>query len=184
SELPTDVRAIVDTTLFHNAKTGILFTSTRVYFHESLEHPISFEYQNIAEANYSEETKHGKSKEKVIPHINLSFIDETESYSVPTAITEWVNSPALASLLDDFGAANDVSENENTGTQDEDSEVTSTIYSLEDLPSKIKLAYAELLCNFALHDDHVVDANEYRSIISFAVRINLPQPEQLILNNY
>lgn len=175
---PSDVRAIIDTSLMHNAKAGILFTNKAIYFHEALEQPEYFEYKDIEDATYTEEVKLQKDKQKTIPHVDIKFKDEADTYSVSNAIIEWLNAHALADLLKDIG-------NAQSGIQDEeDSTKSVTIYSLEDLPAKVKLEYTQLLCNFALHDDSQIDANEYRSIISFAMRINLPREEQIALNSY
>lgn len=183
TEMPEDVRAIIDTSLFQNAKTGILFTNKHLYIHESLMSPSVFEYQNIAGATYDEEIKITKGKEKIIPHVTIEFADDTPQYAFPDDILSWVNSKPLAQLLENF--ANEHTNQSHDSEEDaENDDSTTTIYSLEDLPSKVKLAYTQLLCNFAMYDDHQIDPDEYRSIISFAVRISLPHDEQIQLNNY
>ncbi|MCT0161122.1 hypothetical protein [Lactiplantibacillus pentosus] len=187
-EAPEDMRAIIDTTLFQTGKTGIAFTNKHVYFHEVLTNPDYFAYSDILDATYTEELKTTKGKQKIIPHVQLSLAGEQSKYQVPETILSCINAKALAKLLRAFATPNTetgADDKEDYQTQGTDSKAERiTIYSLEDLPAQTKLAYAELLCNFAMRDDHQIDSSEYRSIISFAVRINLGHEEQIQLNSY
>ncbi|MDO7805614.1 hypothetical protein [Lactiplantibacillus pentosus] len=187
-EAPEDMRAIIDTTLFQTGKTGIAFTNKHVYFHEVLTDPDYFAYSDILDATYTEELKTTKGKQKIIPHVQLSLAGEQSKYKVPETILSCINAKALTKLLRAFATPNTetgADDKEDYQTQGTDSKAERiTIYSLEDLPAQTKLAYAELLCNFAMRDDHQIDSSEYRSIISFAVRINLGHEEQIQLNSY
>lgn len=182
---PTDVVAILDTTLFQTAKTGLLFMPTKFYVHESFESPQSFDYDQLTLAIFEQRTEYHKDKEKQVPYLSVAFKDGRPNYEFPTTILDYINGQGLAAMLNELVTASDASLT--ISTENEDTEVPepkTTIRSLEDLPASVKLAYVQLICNFALQDDQEIDSTEYRGIISLAARIELPPDAQRELNSY
>lgn len=52
------------------------------------------------------------------------------------------------------------------------------------IPDELKLLYLKILCNYAYINDSQIDSNEYNSIISFSIRMELKEEERKRLREY
>lgn len=182
TEDPNDILSIIDTSLFKNAKAGIVFTTNGMYVHEVLSEPKYMSYSNINDATLQTEIN---DKGKSIDSLQIELNDG--SYSIDSGILDYINGTNLCDLLIKIGenhSADDSNATDGSNANSEESKITGTISSLESLPNPIKLDYIELICNFALQDDQQIDPKEYRDIISLAARIQLEQSDQIKLNKY
>lgn len=177
-ESPESVLGIVDTSLFHNGKTGLLFTSAHLYLHESVMDPICIDITDIKEANFSEITQNHNGKDKIIQSLTLKQSGQKD-FTFPKDILAWIQGQDLAKLLTEL-----IENTTSTNQQNTNSAPDAKIYSLEELPVEVKMSYLKILCNFAFQDDQIIDPAEYQSIISLAARLELKPEQQHALNNY
>lgn len=182
TEDPSDVLCIIDTSLFKNAKAGIVFTTNGMYVHQVLSEPKYLAYSDIKNATLQTEVN---DKGKSIDSLQIELNDGI--YNIDSEILDYISEYDLCDLLVAIGKNHSEEDPTITGENNnhsENSKVTGTISSLESLPNPIKLDYIELICNFALQDDQKIDPKEYRDIISLAARIQLEQSDQIKLNKY
>lgn len=184
SDNPDEVIAILDTSIFQNAKTGILFSSKDLYVHESFTNPQKISYDRISTVSFEHRVEQQGDEEKQVPYLLITFNDDEPEYELPSIILNYIDGRKLADLLDKIIEVNLASDSSTDASMDTEESTSGTIRSLEDLPTSVKLAYIQLICNFAFEEDQEIDSVEYRGIISLAARIELPSDAQPQLANY
>lgn len=171
---PDYVLAIIDTSLFGNAKEGCVFLGDAVYLRGMMEKPKAFRYESIVNAEYvcTESLKNnGKidKKEEVV----LRF-DNEETESLASSLNG-INSEKFALLINGIIAQSG---------EEKEFVTTSQTLPLAMMNEDIKAAYVKLVCNFSYSDDNIVDSKEYAEITSLIARIELETKKRIELRHY
>lgn len=171
---PEYVLAIADTSLFSNAKEGIVFTGDAMYIRCLLGEKKEYKFKDIIKSEFDITTKqkdNGKIEET--KHVYLHMSDE-KVIEIPRSIYS-INYAKLVDLIN--GIINEAGEEKSYVT-------TSQMLPLAAMDADIKDAYIKIICNFAYSDDEIIVSKEYAEIISLIVRLEYNGENRLKLRNY
>ena len=173
---PDVIIAVVDTTLLMgNAKNGFVFTGDSFFYKGMLGSSVQIKFEDIKSAEVSiTTTKKDDGTVKESKKILIKGNDGKELFNE----TDTVNHEEFVNLINQI-----IEEGKN-----EDGVVTyentSQLTPLSDCDSSVKLAYIELICNYALSDDGIVDSCEYAEIYSLMVRNDFNNEERIHVRAY
>ncbi len=159
------VLAIIDTTVFRNAKKGCLFTGDCLYICSKGGERLIVKLSEIENVNYDNQN----DQEVLI----IKLKDNTETDL--TKRLSNINVSILAEIL------NGVKQMADEG---EEFKATSQIVPLSMMDVSIKKDYIRLICNFAFSNDNTIDASEYAEIMSLLVRIEIDSENRIQLREY
>lgn len=156
------VVGLVDTTIFHSGKEGILFLGDRVYFRPPFGDSVCIEYNEIKDVKY-EECEHRDSNNKItiekLLEVHkkagdlLRFSSTTYGFGYPLKL--------LADILQ--GILSDV----------EVIETTDQFLLLKDMGPECVSLYLQIITNYLYEDDGQLDKVEYKELIGLMGRLNV-----------
>lgn len=168
------VVAIIDSSLFGDAKEGIVFTGDTVFIHESFaDHPdLEIPLSGIDSVNYFEEDRpNEKGKSNIYKVLKVEYSDETSKPIILESKTTTLPVKTLFRILNNFNNSVDTIE---ASAQD---------VTLSDLGDETITLYFELIINYFNFDNHI-DSDEYRELASIMARLDLNEVVREKLREY
>jgi len=172
---PEYVIAIADTSIFNNAKDGLVFTGERMYIYAGIgSSKLEVSFKEIKEVDYETKTViNKKGNSETIEYLKVYY----KGGSMINLSNELygINMSKLNDLLNEIVIMGD------NNVEFKNKSQTSPLSMMD---REVKKNYVKLLCNFAFSDDQLIDAKEYAEIMSLIVRIELEPKDRLELRGY
>lgn len=156
------VTGLIDTTVFHSGKEGILFLGDKVYIRPAFGNSVCIEFDSIKDVKYEEkefrDSNNKVSIEKILDvHKKagdlLRFSSNTYGFGFPLKL--------LADILNGILTDVDVIE------------TTDQFLLLKDMGPECILLYLKIVTNYLYEDDGQIDNEEYKELIGLMGRLNV-----------
>ena len=156
------VTGLIDTTVFHSGKEGILFLGDKVYLRPAFGNSVCIEYDSIRNVKYEEkESRDANNKvsiEKILDvHKTdgdlLRFSSKDYGFNFPLKLL----SEILSGILSDVDVI----------------ETTDQFLLLKDMGMECILLYLKIVTNYLYEDDGQIDNEEYKELIGLMGRLNV-----------
>jgi len=154
---PSNVVALLDTTLFGSGKEGLLFTGEQFIYRAALSDPIAIGYASIAAVEHVQ-VRAGSKQDKIEHSIR---IDRKEGSPVE-----------IKYLLDcDYATLVNVLQGAHSGFDEFQDE--KQLVPIDEMEEPVKVAYLNAMVNMAYANDAVIDDKEMAELLLLMTRLNL-----------
>lgn len=157
---PATIVAIFDNSIMGNGKEGIVFTGTKLYLKEAFCPHIVLPLLDISQVDYNEETKTSENgKEKTTKTLIVSY---SSGETITIKNTDYSKElDFIYTLLDGMkGAVVEIGEKKQN-------------MSLSELSEDVTIAYINIATAYLKADDRIIDAAEYKELMSLMARIKV-----------
>lgn len=157
-----EVVGLVDTTILHSGKEGILFMGDRAFLRPPFGTPICIEYASLKNIKYDEkEIRDSNDKVKIERILTIEkkagdierFSSNTYGFEFPLKLF----SEILNSTIHDV----------------ENIETTNQLLQLKDMEEECIALYLKIIMNYLREDDGIIDNFEYKELIGLMSRLNI-----------
>lgn len=172
--LANSVVMLLDNTFFGSAKTGMLFSGTKMIWKNDFAEAIEIEYTDIESAEYVREEEiiekdDGTTRTKILKYVNITLKNEE---IIKISSVSSVNYEKFADLI------NEISQSEVEYFE------SNQIFALEEMSIELKLAYIKIMANLVMEDVDFADGKGYAEFLSLVSRLNFLPEERAIIRNY
>lgn len=153
---------ILDSTVFRNAKDGLLFTAKSMIYKPMFKDPVLINYENIESTEFKLDIKENGYLEIIKKSGDLVTIE------LPSECDLQILSEILDACSNDFA----------------EYKKESLMVSLDKMSEKLKSAYTKIIINMAFDNDGEVDEKELAEILLLMTRLNFSIETRLDLRSY
>ena len=167
------VTGLIDTTVFHSGKEGILFLGDKVYLRPAFGNSVCIEYDSIKNVKYEEKDSRDANNKVSIEKILdvhktdgdlLRFSSKDYGFNFPLKLL----SEILSGILSDVNVI----------------ETTDQFLLLKDMGTECILLYLKIVTNYLYEDDGQLDNEEYKELIGLMGRLNVSKELADALRTY
>lgn len=168
-----EVVALIDTTILHTGKEGILFMGDKVFMRAPFGTPICVEFSTLDSVSYEErETKDSNNKVKVEKILCVKkktgeseyYTSQVYGFDFPLQLVSQILSDVLNNV--------------------ENIESTNQLLRLRDLGDESVSLYLKIIMNYLREDDGIIDNFEYKELIGLMGRLNVSNDLAAKLRDY